>query len=155
MTMDNTHQSIPSGTRVGTCSVCGGDVYGHRGPWFGVVPPSNDECKQCGAVGAWQSDIVPMQPNPYRPHMPPSQPRWYRYQYGPAFDPSNQLIPATGNPPITPWGRPGEPRTSCALPKNYSLMKGASDSAANHLIPFEQYFGWGDCEPDPMSNERK
>ena len=137
ITMDNMRHSTISGTRVGTCSVCGGDVYGHRGPWFGVNLPPNDECKQCGAVGARRPGIVPMQPHPYRPHTQPIQPRWYRYSYGPSFDPSAQLIPATGNPPITPWRRPGEPYTTCALPKNYSILKYAPNQVEDTLIPFE------------------
>ena len=51
--------------RVGTCSLCGGDVVGHRGPWWGVVPPPPDRCVKCGAVSA--SDVIPMFPAPRYP----------------------------------------------------------------------------------------
>lgn len=45
--------------RKGTCSLCGGDVMGHEGPWHGVTPPPPDRCTGCGAVRA--EDIIPMQ----------------------------------------------------------------------------------------------
>ena len=62
--MQNTPGNTYTGTsRVGTCSLCGGDVYGHRGAWFGVVPPGPDTCVHCGAVAAsWRSDVIEMQP---------------------------------------------------------------------------------------------
>lgn len=37
---------------VGTCSLCGGDVVGHIGAWFAVVPPPLARCSRCGAVEA-------------------------------------------------------------------------------------------------------
>jgi hypothetical protein len=46
--------------RVGTCSICGGDVMGFRGVWMGVTPPPPDECCQCGAVS--RTDVIPMTP---------------------------------------------------------------------------------------------
>lgn len=51
--------------RVGTCSICGGSVMGHRGPWWSVSPPPPDKCQQCGAVA--QSDVIKMVPAPPRP----------------------------------------------------------------------------------------
>lgn len=48
--------------RVGTCSICGGDVYGHRGAWSATVPPPPDTCRKCGAVS--KSDIIKMYPRP-------------------------------------------------------------------------------------------
>jgi hypothetical protein len=44
--------------RVGTCSLCGGDVVGYRGPWMGVTPPPPDKCKSCGATSA--GDVIQM-----------------------------------------------------------------------------------------------
>lgn len=44
--------------RVGTCSLCGGDVVGFRGAWGAIVPPPPDKCSRCGAVRA--DDVVPM-----------------------------------------------------------------------------------------------
>lgn len=44
--------------RVGTCSLCGGDVYGHRGAWMSVMPPPPDRCSSCGAVSRY--DVIPM-----------------------------------------------------------------------------------------------
>lgn len=51
--------------RVGTCSICGGDVMGYRGVWWGVMlqrsggkPPPRDACSKCGAVRA--DDIIQM-----------------------------------------------------------------------------------------------
>ena len=46
--------------RVGTCSICEGDVMGFRGAWFSVLPPPPDECGSCGAIAA--SDVIPMVP---------------------------------------------------------------------------------------------
>jgi len=51
--------------RVGTCSICGGDVVGHRGAWFAVVPPPPDTCTQCGATT--RSNVIEMVPRrPWR-----------------------------------------------------------------------------------------
>jgi len=44
--------------RIGTCSLCGGDVMGYRGAWYSVLPPPPDECTSCGAVVA--SDVIEM-----------------------------------------------------------------------------------------------
>lgn len=44
--------------RVGTCSLCGGGVYGFRGVWFGVDSPGPDRCTQCQAVRA--DDVIEM-----------------------------------------------------------------------------------------------
>ena len=44
--------------RVGTCSLCGGDVYGYRGAWYAFIPPPPDKCSQCGAVRA--EDVIEM-----------------------------------------------------------------------------------------------
>lgn len=48
--------------RVGTCSVCGGDVVGIRGAWFSVSPPPPDRCSGCGATRG--DDVIKMRPNP-------------------------------------------------------------------------------------------
>jgi hypothetical protein len=48
--------------RVGTCSLCGGDVMGHRGAYWSVVPPGPDECSSCGAVRG--GDVIEMTPRP-------------------------------------------------------------------------------------------
>lgn len=53
--------------RVGTCSICGGDVIGYRGAWQSVLPAPPDECRACGAVAAAQSDAIPMTPRLPRP----------------------------------------------------------------------------------------
>jgi len=47
--------------RVGTCSLCSGDVYGHRGPWMGTTPPAPDRCVACGAVR--DEDVIVMRPS--------------------------------------------------------------------------------------------
>lgn len=47
--------------RVGTCSICGGDVMGHRGAWYGINPPPPDRCRNCGAVA--RSDVIKMYPH--------------------------------------------------------------------------------------------
>ena len=51
--------------RVGTCSICGGSVYGIRGAWYSVNPPPPDKCSRCEAVAA--SDVIRMTPAPTRP----------------------------------------------------------------------------------------
>lgn len=51
--------------RVGTCSICGGDVMGFRGAWCGVTPPPPDTCSQCGARARGDViDMVPRRRNP-------------------------------------------------------------------------------------------
>lgn len=71
--------------RVGTCSICGGDVFGVRGAWMSTNPPPPDTCRQCGAVAA--SDIIPMVPRPG-----PRRPGWRRREYGPAVWPSRVMM---------------------------------------------------------------
>jgi hypothetical protein len=44
--------------RVGTCSLCGGDVVGYRGVWMGTIPPGPDHCIHCGAKRA--DDVIVM-----------------------------------------------------------------------------------------------
>ena len=44
--------------RVGSCSLCGGDVMGYRGAWYGITPSPPDRCSGCGAVAA--SDVIQM-----------------------------------------------------------------------------------------------
>lgn len=44
--------------RVGTCSICGGEVRGFRSPWGSVNPPPPDTCSSCGAVAA--RDVIEM-----------------------------------------------------------------------------------------------
>ena len=44
--------------RVGTCSLCGGDVVGYRGVWMSILPPPPDRCANCGAVSA--ADVIEM-----------------------------------------------------------------------------------------------
>ena len=51
--------------RVGTCSICGGDVIGYRRLWQSMSPPPTDTCAQCGAVR--REDIIEMRPRP-APH---------------------------------------------------------------------------------------
>lgn len=46
--------------RVGTCSICGGDVMGVRGAWYSVNLPPPDKCNGCGAVA--QTDVIQMHP---------------------------------------------------------------------------------------------
>jgi hypothetical protein len=53
-------------TRVGTCSLCGGDVMGVRGAWMSILPPPPDTCAECGAVAAGQNDVIPMVQRPRR-----------------------------------------------------------------------------------------
>lgn len=45
--------------RIGTCSLCGGDVYGYVGAWWGTVPPPPPTCSGCGAV-ARADDTIEM-----------------------------------------------------------------------------------------------
>ncbi|MHA2063014.1 MAG: hypothetical protein ACXABY_01400 [Candidatus Thorarchaeota archaeon] len=54
--------------RVGTCSICGGDVMGHIGGWWATVPPPPDTCASCGAVAAYDCDVIKMVPCPRRYH---------------------------------------------------------------------------------------
>jgi hypothetical protein len=52
--------------RVGSCSLCGGDVMGERGAWWSVAPPSPDTCSLCGAVR--NDDVIEMKRKPLVPH---------------------------------------------------------------------------------------
>lgn len=54
--------------RVGTCSLCGGDVVGVRGVWMCIHPPPPDRCTSCGAVS--RTDVIDMVPGPYIPRNP-------------------------------------------------------------------------------------
>lgn len=49
--------------RIGTCSLCGGDVMGWRGAWFSVNPPPPPKCANCGAVPKVSSDVIEMEPS--------------------------------------------------------------------------------------------
>ena len=49
-------------TRIGTCSLCGGDVYGYTGPWWGTVPPPPPTCRNCGSIPKWADDTIDMSP---------------------------------------------------------------------------------------------
>lgn len=51
--------------RVGTCSICGGDVMGFRGAWMSITPPPPAACTKCGAVE--RRDIIEMYPSPKTP----------------------------------------------------------------------------------------
>lgn len=60
--------------KIGTCSICGGDVMGFEGPYFGDPPPA--QCNRCGAVRRTERKtpdkdypVIPMVPrrDPYSP----------------------------------------------------------------------------------------
>lgn len=44
--------------RIGSCSICGCDVVGWKGSWFGVIPPPPPHCVGCGAKTA--DDVIKM-----------------------------------------------------------------------------------------------
>jgi len=44
--------------RIGSCSLCGGDVRGFVGVWMGVTPPLPPRCTGCGARPA--GDVIEM-----------------------------------------------------------------------------------------------
>jgi hypothetical protein len=46
---------------IGKCSICGGDVEGFVGPWYGTTPP-RAHCRSCGAVEARNTTVIPMVP---------------------------------------------------------------------------------------------
>lgn len=82
--------------RVGTCSLCGGDVMGHRGGWWSITPPPPDECSQCGAVRA--ESVIQMVPRP--PHFPTHSgtatiPKWISSDTGGSWriEPSGNTVP--------------------------------------------------------------
>lgn len=65
--------------RIGSCSICGGDVMGVRGAWYSVAPPPPDKCASCGAVS--RNDVIPMVPPPTRlkgPNNAPWMPTWQK-----------------------------------------------------------------------------
>ena len=45
---------------IGVCSLCGGAVTQHTGPWYGVFPPV-PTCMSCGAVAAPPQQVIPME----------------------------------------------------------------------------------------------
>jgi len=59
--------SLNDDSRVGTCSLCGGDVMAIRTYW-GVGPIPRPQCNRCGAVmdSPMFDDVVPMRRNPIR-----------------------------------------------------------------------------------------
>lgn len=44
--------------KIGTCSLCGGEVYAFHGAYFGVPPPA--KCQSCGAVRDDCPSVIPM-----------------------------------------------------------------------------------------------
>lgn len=46
--------------RIGTCSECGGSVYGWVGGWMATVPPPPPRCRDCGAVSVVHDPVIPM-----------------------------------------------------------------------------------------------
>lgn len=44
--------------KIGRCSICGGDVVGWDGAWFGVQPPPPPHCTKCGARE--RGDVIDM-----------------------------------------------------------------------------------------------
>lgn len=56
-------------SRIGTCSLCGGDVMAWTGAWWSVNPPPSARCVKCNAVQS--KDIIQMTrsvnypPNPF------------------------------------------------------------------------------------------
>lgn len=44
--------------RIGSCSLCGGDVMGWVGAWASVQPPPSPHCVGCGAK--IRSDVIQM-----------------------------------------------------------------------------------------------
>ncbi len=46
--------------RIGSCSICGGDVMAYTGAWFSVNPPPPPECSKCGATTS--DDVIDMTP---------------------------------------------------------------------------------------------
>jgi len=44
--------------RIGSCSLCGGDVISFVGSWMSISPPPPARCSGCGATSA--SDVIPM-----------------------------------------------------------------------------------------------
>jgi hypothetical protein len=48
--------------KIGTCSICGGEVIGWVGPFWSTVPPPPPRCASCGAVSAAHDPVIPMRP---------------------------------------------------------------------------------------------
>lgn len=49
--------------RIGSCSICGGDVVHWVGAWMSTNPPPAPHCIRCGAVSAAsQGPVIPMVP---------------------------------------------------------------------------------------------
>jgi len=46
--------------RLGSCSICGGDVMGHQGAYWSITPPPTPRCVGCGATTS--ADVIEMQP---------------------------------------------------------------------------------------------
>lgn len=51
--------------RIGSCSICGGDVKGYVGAWFSTQPPPVPQCSSCGAK--MRADVISMVPKPFSP----------------------------------------------------------------------------------------
>ncbi len=49
--------------RIGSCSICGGDVV-MPNIWHGTVPPV-PRCRGCGATAAKPGPVIPMEPAPH------------------------------------------------------------------------------------------
>ena len=45
-------------TRIGICSVCGGNVMAETGLWSGMNPPPPAECENCHAIA--QDKVIHM-----------------------------------------------------------------------------------------------
>lgn len=46
--------------KIGSCSICGGDVVAYEGPWMATVPPPPPHCTSCGAVTADSERVIKM-----------------------------------------------------------------------------------------------
>jgi hypothetical protein len=79
---------------VGTCSLCGGAVYGVRGAWYSILPPPPDHCTACGAVRA--DHVIEM----WRPPTPQAyNPPW-------RIITTDRTTPMTGTPGYDTWQYP-------------------------------------------------
>ncbi len=47
---------------IGSCSICGGDVWRYIGPWYAIVPPPPPKCISCGAT--MRAGVIAMTPKP-------------------------------------------------------------------------------------------
>jgi len=55
--------SVSDYTRIGRCSICGGDVMAFTGMFYmSTVPPGPPSCSQCGAVEAGHDPVIQMEP---------------------------------------------------------------------------------------------